>query len=129
MNSHTQGQGGTPRIGWPAGTVGGFLLASAGLELLAHQMFGETDVDTLLWALYVGFWTYVLGLVGVLALSVRWLVDWRRDRADRKALSRLSPAEASLRYPSQAHRQGLVLGSDEGHEADSRTRVAGGAMM
>ena len=57
MNSKTQEHEGIQGIGWLAGTVGTVLLISAGLELLAHQVFGQTDIDTLLWALYLGFWT------------------------------------------------------------------------
>lgn len=135
MNSQAQGEGGIPKLGWLAGTVGGLLLVSAGLELLAHQMFGQTDVDTLLWALYVGFWIYVLGVASMLVLSVRWLAEWRRDRAYRKDLSRLSPVEMICRHPAHARPQVLQqnvapkapnrssLETDEGHKVGRRTRV------
>ena len=98
MNTQTQEDGGIQRIGWLAGTVGTLLLTSAGLELLAHQMFGQTDVDTLLWALYLGFWTYVLSIVGFLILSIRWLMDWRLVRANRVAMNRLFPTESKRRH-------------------------------
>ncbi len=69
------------RIGWLTGIVGGLLFISLGLELLAQQTFGQTDVGTLLWALYVGFWSFILGTTGFLLLAVRWLVEWRHIRA------------------------------------------------
>lgn len=65
-------------IGWPTGIVGGLLLISLGLELLARQVFGQTDVGTLLWALYLGFWGFVLGTTGFLLLAIQWWVEWRR---------------------------------------------------
>ena len=34
-------------IGWFGGAVGGLLVTGLGLELLAHQVFGATDVATL----------------------------------------------------------------------------------
>ena len=91
MNTQTQEYGGIQGIGWLAGTVGALLFISAGLGLLVHQVFGQTDMDTLLWALYLGFWTSVLGIVGFLVLSIRWSVDWRRVRTNRAAMNRLSP--------------------------------------
>ncbi len=91
MNIQTQEDGGIQGIGWLAGTVGALLFISAGLGLLVHQVFGQTDMDTLLWALYLGFWTSVLGIVGFLVLSIRWSVDCRRVRTNRAAMNRLSP--------------------------------------
>jgi len=70
-------------IGWPAGTVGALLLIGLGLELAAHQMFGQTDVATFLLAVYLGFWFSVLGIAGFLALSIAWLVSRRPLQADR----------------------------------------------
>lgn len=71
------------RIGWPAIAVGGLLVITLGLELLARQTFGQTDVATLLLALYLAFWSSVLGIAGFLLLSIRWLVAWRRPRIGR----------------------------------------------
>jgi hypothetical protein len=73
------------------------LLISAGLELLAHQVFGQTDVYTLLWALSLGFWTYVLGFAGFLLLSVLWLVDWWRVGASRMSMNQLPITESKRR--------------------------------
>ncbi len=85
-------------MGWFTGLVGGVLITSTGLELLAHQMFGQTDVATLLWALYLGFWTYVLSIVGFLILSLRWFMDWRRVRTNRAVMEQLSPAGSKRRH-------------------------------
>jgi hypothetical protein len=87
-------EGETQRVGWLAYTVSSLLLISAGLELLAHQVFGQTDMDTLLWALSLGFWTYVLGFAGFLILSIRWLVDWRHVGASRRAMNQSSITES-----------------------------------
>jgi hypothetical protein len=100
MHSKTPGKerdGGIRRIGWLVSIIGALLLISAGLELLAHQVFGQIDVDTLLWALYLGFWTYVLGFAGFLILSVRWLVDWRRVGTSRMAMNQLPFTESKRR--------------------------------
>jgi hypothetical protein len=70
------------RIGWIAVAVGGLLFISLGLELLAHQAFGQTDVATLLLALYLAFWSSVLGIAGFLVLSILWFVAWRRPEME-----------------------------------------------
>ncbi|MDF0668480.1 MAG: hypothetical protein P0119_20720 [Nitrospira sp.] len=76
-----QGDGRIQHIGWPTGIVGLLLFLSLGLELLAHQVFGKTDLGTLLWALYLDAWSFVLGTLGFLLLAVRWFVEWRHIRA------------------------------------------------
>jgi hypothetical protein len=62
---------------WPIVIVGGLLLSSLGLELLAHQVFEQIDLGTLLWALYLRFWSFVLGTAGFLLLAARWWLDLR----------------------------------------------------
>lgn len=89
MNTKIRGD----HIGWPTGIVGGLLLISLGLELLAHQVFGQTDVGTLLWALYLGFWSSVLGTIGFLFLVIHWLIAWQRVRADQAAMYRWASTE------------------------------------
>ncbi|MDF0666030.1 MAG: hypothetical protein P0119_08130 [Nitrospira sp.] len=84
-----------PHIGWPAGIIGGLLLISVGLELLAHQVFGQTDVGTLLWALYLGFWTFALCTIGFLFLTVRWWGEWKRMRINSLDMNRLSSTEST----------------------------------
>ena len=64
--------------------MGGLLITGLGLELLAHQMFGPTDVATLLLALYLAFWFSVIGIAGFIILSVAWLVG-RRPQMGRMA--------------------------------------------
>jgi hypothetical protein len=76
---------GMRRIGWHAVVVGGSLLISLGLQLVAHQTFGQTDVATLLLVLYLAFWSSVLGIGGFLLLAIRWLSEWRRTRVGQAA--------------------------------------------
>lgn len=85
MNTTIQQDTPSRRIGWLAGTVGGLLLISLGLEFIAHQVFGETDAATLILTLYLAFWISGLGVIGFLVLSIRWFVEWRRGRMDRTA--------------------------------------------
>ncbi len=77
MNNTLQEESRERHIGWLTGIVGGLLLISLGLELCARQVFGYTDVGTLLWALYLGFWSFLLGATGFVLLSAQWLVEWR----------------------------------------------------
>lgn len=95
MNTMMQRDGRTQHIEWPTGIVGGLLFISLGLELLAHQVFGQTDVGTLLWALYLGFWTFVLGATGFLILAVQWWVEQRQARTRPTAMNRLSSTEST----------------------------------
>ncbi|MBY0247075.1 MAG: hypothetical protein K2Q17_05350 [Nitrospiraceae bacterium] len=67
MNTTIQKEPRGHHIGWLTGIVGGLLLSSLGLELLAQQVFGRTDVGTLLWALHL----LCLGASGFLLLVVR----------------------------------------------------------
>ena len=93
MDTKIRGNRRIQHIGWPTGIVGGLLLISLGLELLAHQVFGQTDVGTLLWALYLGFWSSVLGTTGFLFLVIHWLIAWQRVRADQAAMYRWASTE------------------------------------
>jgi hypothetical protein len=96
MNTRIQRDTPSRGIGWLAGTVGGLLLISLGLELLAHQTFGQTDVATFLLAVYLAFWFSVFGIVGFVVLAIAWLVTPRRRRANRVA------APDDLECPRQA---------------------------
>jgi hypothetical protein len=96
MNTRIQRDTPSRGIGWLAGTVGGLLLISLGLELLAHQAFGQTDVATLLLAVYLAFWFSVLGIVGFVVLAIAWLVTPKRRRTNRVA------APDELECPRQA---------------------------
>jgi len=95
MNTKMRENARIQHIGWSTGIVGGLLLISLGFELLAHQVFGQTDLGTLLWALYLGFWSFALGTIGLLLLAVQWLVEWRRIQTTPATVSRLSSAEST----------------------------------
>jgi hypothetical protein len=141
MNIKTQRDEGRQGIGWPAGIVGGVLFISVGLDLLAHPVFGLTDAATLILFLYLGFWTYVLGIVGFLILSTKWIVDWRRVRLTRTTMSRYSsidePRSEGLEEPELEGSQFLERDdvsplvpsrlsrhSDDRNKVTSSTRVA-----
>jgi hypothetical protein len=83
MNATTQRDTPSRGLGWLAGTVGGLLLISLGLELLAHQTFGQTDVATFLLAVYLAFWFSMLGILGFVVLSIAWLVTPKCRRTSR----------------------------------------------
>lgn len=110
MNTQTQDNGGIRGTGWLAGVVGMLLLTSVGLELLVHQVFGQTDVDTLLWALFLSFWTCILGLAGFLVVSLQWFLDWRRIRtnqADINGWSLPTLERSRLEMTGQEHPQSV----------------------
>lgn len=113
------------RNGWLAGTAGSLFLISAGLELIAHRIFGQIDMDTLIWALALGFWAYVLGCTGLLILLGRWLVDWRRVRTSKLEGRELEARPYILEQglaPAVPGRSSWTC--DGGNKTDSRTRVA-----
>jgi hypothetical protein len=56
----------------------GLLFASAGLQWYARHGLGEGDVAAMLLALYLAFWSYALGVSGVIALSIFWMVGRRK---------------------------------------------------
>lgn len=116
MNTTIQKESRGHHSGWLTGIVGGLLFSSLGLELIAQQVFGHTDVGTLLWALYLGFWSFVLGVTGFLLLTVQWLVEWRRVRTNPVAMNRLFSAESTsnrsekpeMEVPFHALQQGMT---------------------
>lgn len=119
-------------MGWIIGSVSMLFIISAGLELFAQQALRQASVATLLLALYLASWTYVLGLVGLVFLSVWWLVGWRRLRAKPAAMSRYAPAEPRARRPEkpelespQSLQQGVapVVPSRSSRESDDRNKA------
>jgi hypothetical protein len=140
MQTRNQEDGRGQGDGWLVGIVGGLLFVGLGFELLAYQAFGQTDIGTLLWAVYLGFWSSVLGAIGFLFLVVRWLIAWRRVRASRVAMNRFSSTESKgsrfedleLEAPPQTLQQGVASvgpgrSSWDCHdrdEAKSQTKVA-----
>ena len=63
------------------------LLISAGLPLFAWQALGQVCAATILLALYLAMWSYVMSLVGLVFFSVRCLMNWRRMRLTRASMS------------------------------------------
>ena len=126
-------------MGWVVGSAVALLLISAGLTFFAGQALGQASVATILLALYLASLSYVLGLVGLVLVSVWWLVRWLHVRVTRAAMSRYSPAERMSRHlenPELESPQFLQQGvapvvpsrssgeSDDRNQANSRTRVA-----
>jgi hypothetical protein len=115
------------------------LLSAGGLALLAQQAREQANVVTVLLALYLASWSYVLGIVGLVLLPVLELIGWFRVRMKRAAMSRYSPAEPrsrrlekpALRDPQYPQR-GMAStvpsrssgASADGNETNSLTRVA-----
>ena len=126
--------------GWVIGSVAVLLLLSAGgLALLAQQAREEANVVTVLLALYLASWSYVLGLVGLFLSLAWWLVSWRRVRLTRTAMSRYShvePRRRDLEKPEMERTQFLQQGvayavpsrssrqSDDRNKASTSARVA-----
>ena len=139
MNSKTRENGAFQRTGLVVGSASLLLLISAGLELFVQQTFGHDSVATVLLALSLAFWSYVLGLGVLLFLAVRWLVEWRRVRVKRAAMSRDAPAGPRSRRLEKPEMEGPLSfqqgvapvvpsrssrDSDDGNETNNRTRVA-----
>jgi len=97
MNSKTQGNGMLQRMGWVAGIASLLLLISVGLELFVQQTLGYSSAGTVILALFLAFWSYVLGLGVLLFLAMWCLVEWRRVRVTRAAMSRYASAEPRSR--------------------------------
>lgn len=116
MNTTIQKESRGHHIEWLTGIVGGLFCISLGFELLARQVFGHTDVGTLLWALYWGSWSFVLGVTGFLFLAVQWLVEWRQVQTNSVAMNRLFSAESTsdrfekpeMEAPSPALQQSMT---------------------
>jgi hypothetical protein len=139
MNSMTRENGESRRTGWIVGSASLLLLISAGLELFVQQTLGHNDVATVILALLLALWSYVLGLGVFLVLAVWCLVEWRRVRVKRAAMSSdasAGPRSRHLEQPELRDPQYLQQGvapvapsrssreSDEGNETNNRTRAA-----
>ena len=104
MNRATQRDAASNGTNWVAASAAALLLVSAGLELLAHQFFGQTSMATLLLAVYLGFWSFVLGIIFVFVLALRGLLAWWRLRAAGETVHRDSvsgPGTRSFVEPGQ----------------------------
>jgi hypothetical protein len=87
MNSKTRENREFQGAGRVIGGASLLLLLSGGLELFVQQTLGHHNVATVILALYLAFWSNVLGLGILLFLAVWWLVEWRRVWVKRAAMS------------------------------------------
>ena len=97
MNSKTQGNAVFQGIGWVVGIASLLLFISAGLELFVQHTLGHSSVGTVILALFLAFWSYVLGLGLLLFVSVWWLLRWRSRRIQRAVMREYPSAEPSRR--------------------------------
>ena len=132
MNGKTTENGEFQKTGWVVGSASLLLLISAGLELFVQQTLGHNSVATVVLALFLALWSYVLGLGVLLFLAMWCLVEWRRVRVKRAAMSSDSSAgprsrhleKPELRDP-QYLQQGVapVVPSRSSRENDDRNTV------
>ena len=132
MNSKTRENGEFKGMGWVVGSASLLLLLSAGLELFVQQTLEHNSVATVLLALYLALWSYVLGL-GVLLLLAMWcLVEWRRMRVKRAAMNSDSSAGPRSRHFEQPElgdpqylQQGVapVVPSRSSRESEDRNKA------
>jgi hypothetical protein len=99
---------------WVGGIAGLLLSLSIGLELFVLQAHGTIAITTLLLALYLAAWSYVLGLAGVALLSVWWMVGrlgWKASPAPIDDVS-IEPRTRSLRKGAWQSGHGKVVGGE-----------------
>jgi hypothetical protein len=97
MNRKTRENGLFQGMGWMIGTVSLLFLISAGLELFVRQTFRQASVATILLALSLARWSYVLGSGGLIFLTLWWLLKWRSLRIQRAVMREQPPAEPNRR--------------------------------
>ena len=97
MNRKTRGNGVFQGMGWMIGSVSMLFLISVGLELFVRQAFRQASIATILLALSLASWSYVLGLIGLIFLTVWRLLKWRSLRIERAVMRKHPPAEPSRR--------------------------------
>ena len=84
--------------GWVIGGAAVLLLLSAGgLALLAQHAREQTNVVTVLLALHLASWSYVLGVVGLVLVPVLELIGRFRPAVKPGSMSRTSPVEPRRR--------------------------------
>jgi hypothetical protein len=116
---------------WVIGSAAVLLLLSAGgLTLLAQHAREQTNVVTVLLALHLASWSYVLGIAGLALVPVLELIGWYR--AKRAAMSRYSPVGPGRRNfekpemeGTQFPQQGVasVVLSRSSRQSDDRNKV------
>lgn len=136
MNNKTRENGEFQRTGWVVGSASLLFLLSAGLELFAQQTLMHNSMATVILALYLAFWSYVLGLGVLLVLAMWCLVQWRRVGVNRAAISSDSSAGPRSQHLETPELRDLQQGvaavvpsrssrvSDDGNERNNQTRVA-----
>jgi membrane protein implicated in regulation of membrane protease activity len=87
MNSKTRESREFSWMGWVVGGISLLLLLSAGLEFFVQQTLGHHSVASVILALYLAFWSDVLGLGILLFLAAWWIVEWRRVSIKRAAMN------------------------------------------
>jgi hypothetical protein len=97
MNRKTRENGVFQGMGWMIGKVSLLFLISVGLELFVRQTFRQASIATILLALSLARWSYVLGSGGLIFLTVWWLLKWRSLRIQRTVMNEYPPAEPSRR--------------------------------
>jgi hypothetical protein len=127
-------------MGWMIGSASLLFLASAGLELFVQQTFRQDSVATILLALALASWLKVLGLGGLLILSIWGFMKLSLGGTKRAASSRHSSAGSSSRDLEQPDlREAEYLSSrgvapvvprrssrerEDRNETNTRTKVA-----
>ena len=97
MNRKTRENGVFQGMGWMIGSVSLLFFISAGLELFVRQTFRQASVATILLALSLARWSYVLGSGGLIFLTVWWLLKWRSVQIQRAVMREHPAAEPSRR--------------------------------
>ena len=103
MDNNTR-KTGVFQMAWIIGSVSLLLFIGAdGLALFAQQGLGQENVVTLLLALHLASWLYVLGIIGLILLPVWWFVSWWRTQA---TVNRFSPTERKRWHPETPELEG-----------------------
>jgi hypothetical protein len=112
---------------WMIGSVSVLFLIGVGLELFVWQAFRQVSFATILLALSLASWSYVLGLGGLIFFSVWWLMKLWRVVTKRAALSRYSLVGSSSRHlekaelqDSQYPQQGVASGESDANPIHPR---------
>ena len=107
---------------WVLGSAGTLLVVSAGLELVVRLTFEHFSLTTVLLALSLAAWSFVLGMSGLVLISVWWLVGWMRERGNQGPLSRDASAESrSYRFEKPELEGHQMLQHDPAPRVPSRS--------
>src|SRR5262245_45406240 len=93
MDRKTREQGVFEGLGlWMVGSVSLLFLFSAGLEFFVRETFRQLSIATVLLALSLASWSFVLGLGFLFVFLVWWFVKWRHGRVNLQIMSGSSSA-------------------------------------